>query len=193
MIKAIIFDCFGVIRVDATIIAYRKLGGDIDKDGVFIRDTVAQANAGLIPSAASAIAKRLGITEARWRETVSQSSVVDYEILDYIKELRKKYKTAILSNVAPDGLKIWFEPGFLEQYFDVAVASGDVGYAKPEPEAYEITADRLGVRLDECVMVDDKLELCEGASAVGMKGIMYKNLGQLKKDLESLLAAVTDN
>jgi HAD superfamily hydrolase (TIGR01509 family) len=65
--------------------------------------------------------------------------------------------------------------------------------AKPEPEAYEITADRLGVRLEECVMIDDRLELCEGAQAVGMKAIMYKGLKQLKTDLESLLAAVTDD
>ena len=52
MIKAVIFDCFGVIRVDATNIAYRKLGGDVDKDYDFIRDTIAQTNAGMIPAAA---------------------------------------------------------------------------------------------------------------------------------------------
>jgi HAD superfamily hydrolase (TIGR01509 family) len=187
VIKAIIFDCFGVIRVDATIIAYKKLGGDSEKDEQFIRETVAQANAGLIPSASAAIAAHLGITEEKWRSTVHTSSVIDQAVLDYIKELRKNYKTAMLSNVAPGGLKIWFKPGELEQYFDVAIASGDIGFAKPEPEAYEITADELGLRLEECVMIDDRQELCEGAQAVGMKSIRYLGLNQLKRDLSAIL------
>src|SRR4051794_40350854 len=107
MIKAIIFDCFGVIRVDATNIAYKKLGGDVDEDYDFIRDTIAQSNAGLIPASAPVFAKRLGVTEEVWRATVSQSSVIDQEILDYVKELRKNYKTAMLSNVMKNGLNIW--------------------------------------------------------------------------------------
>jgi FMN phosphatase YigB (HAD superfamily) len=193
MIKAIIFDCFGVIRVDATNIAYEKLGGDLEKDYEFIRDNIAKSNAGLIPSAAPIFAERLGVSEAKWRETVSQSSVIDHDILDHIKDLRKSYKTAMLSNVIKGGLEIWFEPGFLERYFEVCVASGDIGFAKPEPQAYEIVADRLGVRLDECVMIDDRLELCEGAISVGMQAIMYKSLGQLKKDLGQLLSAGTDH
>jgi FMN phosphatase YigB (HAD superfamily) len=193
MIKAIIFDCFGVIRVDATIIAYKKLGGDAEADSEFIKETTAKSNSGLIPSAAPVFAERLGVSEEKWRETVSQSSVIDYEILDYIKSLRKNYKTAMLSNVRKSGLDIWFEPGFLEEYFDVYVASGDIGFAKPEPQAYEITADRLGLRLNECVMIDDRLELCEGAMAVGMQAIMYKGLNQLKKDLERVLSAGADN
>jgi putative hydrolase of the HAD superfamily len=193
MIKAIIFDCFGVIRVDATTIAYKSLGGDVEKDRDFIKSTLDKSSAGLIPSAAPVFAERLGISEGEWRDTVSQSSVIDQEILDYVKVLRKKYKTAMLSNVMKGGLDIWFKPGELDKYFDVAVASGDIGYAKPEPEAYEVTADRLGVRLEECVMIDDRLELCEGARAVGMKAIMYKSLGQLKRELEKLLAAGADN
>lgn len=193
MIKAIIFDCFGVIRVDATLIAYKKLGGDLERDEQFLRDTVAQANAGLIPSASTVIARHLGITENEWRQTVHHSSVIDQEVLDYIKELRKSHKTAMLSNVARGGLEIWFEPGQLDEYFDVTIGSGDIGFAKPEPEAYEITADKLDVRLEECVMIDDRLELCEGAQSVGMKAIMYKNLKQLKRELSPLLSTDADN
>jgi HAD superfamily hydrolase (TIGR01549 family) len=193
MIKAIIFDCFGVIRVDATNIAYEKLGGDVAKDGDFIKDTIAQANAGLIRSAAPVFAEKLSITEDKWRETFYGSSVIDYEILKFIKELKQNFKTALLSNVRRGGLDIWFKPGFLDKYFDVTVGSGDIGFAKPEATAYEITADKLGVRLEECVMVDDRLELCEGAKAVGMKTIMYKDLKQLKKELDLILAASSDN
>lgn len=187
MIKAIIFDCFGVIRVDATVIAYKKLGGDIEKNDDFVRDTMAKANAGLIPNASSVISEHLSVSEDTWRKTVQNSSVIDQEVLDYAKSLRKKYKTAMLSNIGRGSLKLWFEPGELDKYFDIVVGSGDIGFAKPEPEAYEITADKLGVRLEECVMIDDRLELCEGARSVGMKAIMYQNFKQMKSDLEKLL------
>ncbi len=192
MIKAIIFDCFGVVRVDATINAYHKLGGDSAKDEQFIRETMAQANAGLINSG-EVIADHLGITADEWRETVYTSSEINYKLLDYVKELRKTYKTALLSNIGRGGLDQWFEPGFLQRYFDVIVGSGDIGFAKPEAQSYEITADKLGVRTDQCVMIDDRQELCEGARAVGMQAIFYQGLQQMKKELEAVLSAGPDN
>lgn len=193
MIKAIIFDCFGVVRVDATNNAYKKLGGDISKDENFIRDVMTRANSGLIPNTSTPIARRLGVSEEKWRETVRKSSDIDQEVLDYAMELRKEYKTAMLSNIGAGGLERWFGPGDLEKYFNVIIGSGDIGFAKPEPHAYEITADRLDVRLEECVMIDDKLELCEGATAVGMKAIWYHNFSQTRAELEVLLAKESKN
>ena len=193
MIKAIIFDCFGVVRVDATTIAYKKLGGNLEKDAEFLKQAIDQANAGRIPHGPSVVAKHLGVTDQKWRETVQNSSVIDQEILDYAKELRKTYKTAMLSNIGQGGLDRWFEPGFLDKYFDVSVGSGDIGFAKPEPQAYEVTADKLGVRLDECVMIDDRIDFCDGARAVGMKAILYESFPKFKTELNTILSAVTDN
>jgi HAD superfamily hydrolase (TIGR01509 family) len=193
VIKAVIFDCFGVVRVDATLIAYKTLGGDISADDNFLKDVMEQANAGLIPNASSVVAQHLGISEEKWRETVQNSSVIDQQLLDFAKSLRSKYKTAMLSNIGQGGLDRWFEPGFLDNYFDVVIGSGNIGFAKPEAQAYEITADRLGVRLDECVMIDDRQELCEGATAVGMQAIRYEDFEQMKKALENILVAGADN
>jgi HAD superfamily hydrolase (TIGR01509 family) len=69
------------------------------------------------------------------------------------------------------------------------VSSGEIGYAKPEPEAYEIVAQRLGVRLDECVFTDDRADFCEAARAVGMQAIEFTGLEQFRHALEPLLAA----
>jgi len=69
----------------------------------------------------------------------------------------------------------------------VVVASADIGFAKPEAEAYQITADRLGVRYDECVMIDDREDYCQGAIAAGMHAILYKSLVQLQRDLDRVL------
>ncbi len=187
MIKAVIFDCFGVIRIDATSIAYEKLGGDIEADREWLRDLIVKANSGQVINSGDMVAQRLGTTKEVWRETVQNSSVIDEKVLNYACSLRPKYKVAMLSNIGQGGLKRWFEEGYLDKYFDVVVGSGDIGFAKPEPEAYEVTADRLGVRLSECVMIDDRQEYCEGAEAVGMKSIVYSSFEQMKKALEVIL------
>jgi HAD superfamily hydrolase (TIGR01509 family) len=81
-----------------------------------------------------------------------------------------------------------FQLSELADLFDVVVASGDIGYAKPEAAAYEITADRLGVRLDECVFVDDREPYCEAARGVGMQAIVYRDFAQFQAELQAMLA-----
>jgi len=134
------------------------------------------------------IAEIFGLTYADYRQQLHAGESKDQTLLDYILSLRATYKTAMLSNVSVGGLARRFEPGELERYFDVVVASGDIGYAKPEAEAYEITADRLSVRLDECVFIDDREDYCAGAHAVGMQTIVYQSFAQCCAELKALLS-----
>lgn len=186
MIKAIIFDCFGVVRIDAFDLAYQHFGGDIVKDHDFIRQAVYESNGGGVPSY-TVIPQHLGVTTEEWKAFTARESTVNQEVLDYAKELRKTYKTAMLSNIGKGRIGDYFEPGFLDDYFDLFVASGDIGYAKPEAAAYEYVADKLGVRLDECVFTDDRQEYIDGATAVGMKTILFTSAKQFKADLSGIL------
>ncbi len=187
MIKAIIFDCFGVVRVDALQTAYEALGGDFAADRDFIVSTVDSASKGTIPSSLPVIAENLGVSVDVWQQALTSGSTLNQPVLDYAKELRNSYKTAMLTNIGTGGVERMFEPGFLDAYFDVVVASGDIGFAKPEPQAYEITAERLEVRLDECVFIDDRPEYVEGARAVGMQAVVFIATEKLKKDLAKIL------
>ena len=189
MIRAIIFDCFGVIRPDNLATAYAKFGGDMQKDAEFIRETHRASHIGLRPSA-PAFAKHFGITEEEWREAV-ETGDYDHELVAYIQKLRRKYKVGMLSNIGKDGFRRYFTETELNGgLFDAVVASGDIGYAKPEAQAYEIMADRLGVLLHECVFTDDREDYCFGAQGVGMAVIRYESFGQFKPELEKLLERV---
>ena len=53
--------------------------------------------------------------------------------------------------------------------------SGDVGLHKPQPEIYELGAERLGVPIGACVFVDDLQENVAGAEAVGMAAILHRD------------------
>ncbi len=74
------------------------------------------------------------------------------------------------------------------QIFDATVISGDVGLHKPQPEIYELGAERLGIPAAECVFVDDLRENIAGAEAVGMTGILHRDPAETIAELERLLS-----
>jgi HAD superfamily hydrolase (TIGR01509 family) len=124
----------------------------------------------------------------KYQQQIRDGELKDQRLLDYIRELRPAYKTAMLSNISVSGIHKRFSDEELHEHFDTVVVSGEIGYAKPEPEAYEIVAERLGLRRDECVFLDDKQEFCEAARAVGMEAIVYLDFEQARGELDILLA-----
>lgn len=191
MIKAIIFDCFGVLVVDAlgAILNELRVSDSAKADKIIaILDRVIR-NKIPVRESQVLIADLLDMDTDAYIEYLQSGQVRNTMLLDYIAELKKDYKTAMLSNVSNNGLAKLFTDAELEAHFDVVVASGNIGFAKPEARAYEITADQLGVRLDECVMIDDRDEYCEGAAHVGMHVIKYENFDQMQQGLTALLVS----
>jgi len=189
MIKAIIFDCFGVLVTDSLDVIINSNGlSENQKDE--IKSYVSAANKGSISVAEyrSEVANILNMEYEDLNSAIKNGEIKDENLLEYIRELKKEYKIGLLSNVTSmDSLKSRFAENELEDNFDVVVASGQIGYAKPEAEAYEITADKLGVSLSECVMIDDRDEYVNAAVGIGMKGIVYTGMNDLRKELKDIL------
>ena len=191
MIKAVIFDCFGVILTDSLQQMYDELSESNPERMQQAEDLLNATARGYLSREDfdRQISGVLGISHEDFIKRKYSGETRNDQLLSYILELKKKYKTAMLSNVSNQGLMRRFDGSELDKYFDVVVASGEIGFAKPEPQAYEITADKLGVRLNECVFIDDRQEYCDGARGVGMQAIQYTTFAQLKKDLAKILSA----
>lgn len=189
MIKAVIFDCFGVLITDALSVIVNEVRQRDPEGAEDIRGLVHASNKGLIDPNESnrQIAQILGLDYDKYQQQIRDGEIKDEKLMEYILELKKSYKTGLLSNISKSGIHKRFTDEELQAHFDAVVVSGDIGYAKPEPEAYEIVAERLGLRREECVFTDDKLEFCEAARAVGMQAILYENLEQFRADLEKTL------
>jgi epoxide hydrolase-like predicted phosphatase len=71
-----------------------------------------------------------------------------------------------------------YDRGLLQELFDTAVISAEVGLHKPQPEIYRLAAERLEVAPEECIFVDDLRENCAGAEAVGMTAIRHRSAGE---------------
>lgn len=73
------------------------------------------------------------------------------------------------------------------EIFDATVISGDVGLHKPQPEIYELGAERIGVPPAACVFVDDLRENVAGAESVGMTAVLHRDPAATIAALEELL------
>jgi FMN phosphatase YigB (HAD superfamily) len=189
MIKAIIFDCFGVVFLDHFGKVYEHFGGDLEKDAEFIEQFFFDVSKGK-KDWFEGIENKLGITRAEWDKAREEIVGFNLELLEYIDELRKSYKIGLLSNVGTEGLEAFMDYSVLEEHFDLICESSKIGFAKPEARAYEVAADILGVRLDECVFTDDRQPYIEGAQHVGMKTILYTSFEEFRLELEKVLYEV---
>jgi putative hydrolase of the HAD superfamily len=75
----------------------------------------------------------------------------------------------------------------IRSLFDEVVISAEVGLHKPQPEIYLLAAERLGVRPEDCVFVDDLRENCAGAEAVGMTAVLHRDAVETISRVEELL------
>ena len=104
-----------------------------------------------------------------------------------LKELKDRgYIVGVITN-GPSYLQNHkMDTSGLRQYCDIVVVSGDVGVHKPDPALFTYTADKLGLKTEECVYVGDHpINDIQGALAAGMKAIRM-NFGWFKdKELRS--------
>lgn len=101
-----------------------------------------------------------------------QHHTPNVELIEHAKQLRGSYKTALLSNIGDQVMSRLFD-GKVDELFDVVFLSYKEGIAKPNPDAFRLAAERLGLRPEECVMIDDLASNCEGAEVAGMASIQH--------------------
>lgn len=190
MIKAIIFDCFGVFIGDVTKARVQELEKSSLKRANEFRALTHAVDKGVLSDSEGVVsqAELLGVSANEFLALRTQGEVRNEELVEFTKTLKGKYKLAMLSNInSRQRLDARFLPGQLDELFDIVVASGDVGYIKPQPEIYQITIEKLGVLPEECVLVDDIELFCEAARTVGMQAIQFLNTQQVITDLTTLI------
>lgn len=185
MVKAIIFDFFGVIRTDAVkswltlhnyelkgglLTAVQKLDrGDIGSDEFL--DTLSQIT-GQLP--------------AEIFEEMERGAALDHDVLELISLLKPRYKMSLLSNSPSAFLRNILHEHRLDPYFDSVVISSEVGLIKPQPEIFKLALEKLGASPDETIFIDDNANNVTAGKAIGLTGIVYKSADQLKTDLRAL-------
>ncbi|NME84244.1 HAD family phosphatase [Clostridium sp. SM-530-WT-3G] len=124
------------------------------------------------------------------------------EILSYLKE--NGYKVALATSAKRVRADKQVNMAKLDKYFDEIVTGDDISNGKPDPEIFLKAADKLGVKPEECIVVEDSPAGIQAAFNGCMYGIHvedlkeaddiikkycyknYKNLHQIKEYIETL-------
>lgn len=190
MIRALIFDCFGVLTNDGWLAfkeRYFKPGSD---ESLKATELNRQSDAGFISHEEFvkdlAELAHIEVDEAK---RLVDGHVRNETLFAYIRdELKSQYKIGLLSNAAGNYIGELFEP-WQAELFDEMTFSFELGVIKPDHRMYETIATKLGCLPEECVFVDDREGFVNGALEAGMKGIWFRDNQQCRQDLVAILEA----
>jgi putative hydrolase of the HAD superfamily len=112
---------------------------------------------------------------------------VDQDLCDYVRRLRARYRTGMLSNSWARNGRALAEYFDFADCFDVFVTSAELGVMKPEPRIYHVTLERLGISPIETIFVDDFSENVEAARRLGMGAVHFVDPDQTRYELEERL------
>ncbi|MBE6621240.1 MAG: HAD-IIIA family hydrolase [Ruminococcaceae bacterium] len=121
----------------------------------------------------SAAIKHFGLTKTPWHSEDELPYTDAESTLAHL--FQRGYKLGIIANQKL-GTSERLESWKLRQYFDIIVASAEIGYAKPDLRIFEKALELAGCTAQECVMVGDRLDNdMHPAKAVGITTVWIKN------------------
>ena len=198
MLRAVIFDCDGVIVNSEPhhLTAFREVLAEesislstedyyskylaMDDKGCF--EAVLRANNRLVDNK---ILKKLILRKMEIYRRLSQQELILYPgVVDLVRKLQGRYRLAIASGAFRGEVKFALDKGGMRGAFPVLVTAQDVRNGKPHPEAFQSALAQINqkdpvpappIRPDECLVIEDSLHGVEGAKAAGMKCLAVTN------------------
>ncbi len=205
-IKAIVFDVGGVlalpinpIKVEKgrqisgvhSIIA-RKLGISLDQwfdsiDTIYAKSIEGKSSKEKV---LEIISKNVKTSEKNLKKIILKSYKKKFkqnkELFKKAFELKKKvYKIAVLSDQWPFSKEALMPPK-LYRRFDEVVVSCDVGIRKPNPKIYKFLLNKLKLKPNQVLFIDNQEWNIKPAKKLGIKTLLYKNNKQLFKELDKI-------
>ncbi len=125
----------------------------------------------------------------RWQRTRIEAQTGYPGAAEILAGLRRHVRLALVTNGASDLQRRKLAEAGLEEYFDVVVASCDIGVGKPDPAIFDAALDALGVSASDAVMVgNDRERDIEGAAAAGIRPLWIRHgRRESRADLHELL------
>lgn len=96
------------------------------------------------------------------------------ELLKYLKE--SNYKVAVASSSNIDHIINNMEKTGLKKYIDKFASGAEVENGKPAPDVFLLAVERLGVKPEECLVLEDSKAGVIAGSSAGAKVIMVPDM-----------------
>ena len=198
MIKAIIFDAGGVILQPQYEVILEALALKLGVDSKALISLNNELKDELVRGKKSAQEECVIIKERfnlelspeeiyeTYVESYDRTNKINEELFNFAKRLKDRYNIALVSNVSDMPAKLNAEKGYYN-IFNPCILSCELGIAKPDRAIFEIALEKLNLRGEECIFIDDREEHFPEARELGIQTVLFKNNEQIKKDLELIL------
>lgn len=187
-IRAIIFDWAGVMATEAYWIWVRKNVTDVAP--LMAVDQKVDSGEMSHEDFVALVAQVSGKTSAEVWAGVKSEMILNRELLALIHELKKKYKIGLLSNFTAPWLREVMDENALWSLFDEHIISSEHKLVKPDAKIYKKMLSMLDVEAGESVFADDRQINIDAAKKVGIRGFLFTDVEQFKKDLKSVGVSV---
>ncbi len=189
MITAILFDWGGVLAPADNELAARRLqqkyGGDFQR----LKQKIGEYEKGC-----SSTKNYFPFLENIHREFGISAGDVMAALLDTppgkgfetAKKFIGRFKLGILSNQMHFKSKQIKETYDLS-FFDPVLFSCELGVQKPAEKAFQIALDKLRVRAEDCLFIDDNTENIIAAEKFGFRGLLCTDVERLEEAINNLV------
>ena len=184
MIKAIVFDFFGVISSEVAPFIFGEVFEEEEAKRLK-QEYMEPADHGDITE--REMYERLGALFSRTPEEIEadflRRAVINQDMVRLIETLGAKYRIALLSNAQSDYLRKVFDREELDRLFSTKVVSGDIRITKPSCEIFEYLLEKMKIAASEAIFIDDNQKNVDAAISVGLDGIVFRGADNLRTEL----------
>ena len=90
----------------------------------------------------------------------------------YPSEMAAGYKLYVLSNMSREFID-YLRKQPVYSHFDGDIISCEVGVAKPSPAIYDLVLERFGIKAEESIFIDDRIENIKAAESKGITAFHF--------------------
>ncbi len=129
-----------------------------------------------------------GDTDMQWNSAFLKLARTNKDVERLVRKLHDDYdySTALITNISKTRYDMACRYKFDPTIFDKKFTSFRLGMAKPSRFIYRRVLDEMNTKPSDAVFIDNLKKNVDGAEAIGIHGIVFKNYRQLANDLGNL-------
>ncbi len=188
MIKALIFDWYGVCAERWVDVWVREVGNIVEEDSLrkaFLKYLDEHLKGDMTGEQfLESVFREVNINPMGYEYLVTKHGELNNQLLDMIHRLKGNYKTALLSDNAAQMVPvIEKEIGGFSRYFDAVILSNVVKMVKIGGKIFDLIIKELDEKPEDCLFVDDRERNIPPARDRGFKTILFHDNAQLEQEM----------
>ncbi len=112
---------------------------------------------------------------------------INEDVVRFANELSNSYKIFLLSNTNETHINHLYKEFPVFDFISGTALSHELGYLKPAPEFFNKALEKLNIKAEESIFIDDSEVNVKAASEAGITAFQFTSLEKLKTDLPFII------